>query len=101
MKARLVALVLLVVGVGLAGLGVRAGFQGLTSLDGVACPAVFGEDRLVTVLTGKDSECDATREAQSMVVYSLLGLGGVVLLGSLVVWSSRFVRRERVRAGMR
>jgi hypothetical protein len=93
-SARTVALALLVLGLGLAGLGLVRGFEGLQNLDGVPCPAVLGEDRLVTVLTGKDPECDATRAAQRVPVYWLAGSSAVVLTAAVGVWA--MVRRQRL-----
>jgi hypothetical protein len=86
-SARIVALALVVLAVGLGGLGLLRGAQGLENLDGVACPAVLGEDRLVTVLTGKDPECDATRAAQRATVLWLLGSSAGALIGATGVWS--------------
>ena len=96
-RARPIALVLLVVGAGLALLGVAYGVEGLTTWDGEACPAVFGDDRLIKILSGKDPECDPIREAQSTRVYALLWIGGVILLGAAAAWGTRFVRPARVR----
>lgn len=93
-STRTIALVLLLVGLGLAGLGLLRGLEGLQNLDGVPCPAVLGEDRLVTVLTGKDPECDATRAAQRVQLYWLFGSSAVALAASLAAWSA--ARRQRL-----
>jgi hypothetical protein len=98
MRRRWVAWLLLVAGIAMVLVGVASGFRGLTNLDGEPCPAVFGEDRLVTVLTGEDPACDATREAQRTLVYTFLGTGVASAVGAVLVFGIRFGRRATVRA---
>jgi hypothetical protein len=92
------ALALLVLGALLVGLGVYYGNQSLVSLDGEACPAVFGDDRLVTLLTGKDPECDSARAFRATQVYWMLGIGAVLLAGAVGTWIAGTARRPRAAA---
>ncbi len=85
-SSRTVAIALLVLAVGLGALALLRATQGLENLDGLACPSVLGDDRLVTVLTGKDPECDATRDAQQRLVYWLSASGAVAFFGAVAVW---------------
>jgi hypothetical protein len=92
---RTAALTLLVLGAILLGLGLYYGNQSLVSLDGVDCPAVFGDDRLVTILTGQDPECDSARAFRATQVYWMLGIGTVLLIGSIGTWAAHTSRRPR------
>lgn len=92
------AIALLVLGTIVLGLGVYLGNQGLVSLDGESCPAVFGDDRLVTLLTGKDPECDSARAFRATQVYWMLGVGAVLLAGAVGTWIAGTARRPRIAA---
>jgi len=91
-----VAWLLIAGGATLLGVGAASGFRGLHNLDGVACPAIFASDRLVTVLSGKDQQCDPTREAQRAFVQQMVGAGATVLVAGGVLWgTTRTARRRR------
>jgi hypothetical protein len=75
-------------------LGVGSGFRGLHNTDGEACPALFDEERLVSVLSGRDLECDPTHRAQRAFVERTVGSGAVGLVAGGVLWGTRNVRRR-------
>jgi hypothetical protein len=89
MRRLWIAWFLIAGGAMLLGTGVASGYRGLHNLDGLECPAIFASDRLVTVLTGKDPECDPTRAAQRTFVEEVGGSGVVALLAGGVIWTTR------------
>jgi hypothetical protein len=92
MRRLWIARFLIAGGAMLLGTGVASGFRGLHNLDGLECPAIFGPDRLVTVLTGKDPDCDPTRSAQRTFVAEVAGPGVAALIAGGVLWGTRNVR---------
>jgi hypothetical protein len=86
---------LILVGEVLLAVGLASGFRGLHNTEGEACPALFASERLVSVLSGRDRECDPTRRAQHLFVQRTLGTGAIALIVGGVLWGTRNVRRSR------
>lgn len=95
MRRLWVAWLLIATGAVLLVVGVASGFRGLHNTDGEECPALFASERLVSVLSGRDQECDPTRRAQRTFVQLTMGSGAVALVGGGVLWITRNVHRRR------